>query len=57
MKSFPFTTLCWVNKAQQIFQAQRTMYFPQFLETDLLSQTIVSQVQMTFICSAMITVE
>ena len=33
------------------------MYFPQLPETNLLSETIVSQVQTAFIYSAMITVE
>ena len=36
--------------AQQIFPAHRAMYFLQLLNTNLLSETIVSQVQLAFIC-------
>ena len=53
--------LCWMNNDgnKKIFQAHRTIFFPKLLKTNLLSETIVSQAQPTFICSnsALITAE
>ena len=41
----------WKHEAQQLnFPAYRTLYIPQLLETNLLSETTVSQVQLAFIC-------
>ena len=36
---------------QQIFPADRTIYFSQLLETNLLPKTTISKTQLTFICS------
>ena len=62
--TYPFATLCWVNNnekniAQQILPAHRTIYFSQTLETKLLSETTISQAQLTFNCtnSAILTVD
>ena len=39
----------WIRIAQQIFPAHRTMYFLQLMETNFLSETIVSQAQQAYL--------
>ena len=41
----------WKHLFQQIFLAHRTIYSPQLLKTNLLSETIVSEPQLAFIYS------
>ena len=61
--SYPFTALLWVNKDKSYslrnFPAHRIIYFLQLLKTNLLSETIYSQIQPAFIYSnsAIIVVE
>ena len=50
--SFHNLILCewgWKHVAQQICPAHRTLYIPQLLKTNLLSETVVSQAQPAFI--------
>ena len=49
----------WKHAVQQIFPAHKTLYLPQLLKTNLLSETIVTQAQTAFVCSnsAIITAE
>ena len=58
MKVFS-TKLSFCNLTQQIVPANRTMYFSQLLKANLLSEAIVSQVQLAFISlnATIITVE
>ena len=55
MKIYPFPTLRWVNKneniAKQIFQAHTAICSSELLKISLLSETMVSQTQLAFICS------
>ena len=61
IKMYPSATLCWWIKMKRYsptkLQVLRLTHFTHLLETNLLPEIIVSQVQTTFICSVIITVE
>ena len=63
VKIYPFATLCWVNKDENMqsnkFSQPIGHYICQLLKTNLLSETIVTQAQTAFVCSnsAIITAE
>ena len=52
MKSYPFGTLFWVNRdenvAEQNFPTHRKMYFSQLLKANSLCETMYSQTQKVF---------
>ena len=56
MKIYPFATLCWFNKDENIWPSK---FFSQLLKTNLLSETTISQAQPAFasLNSAILTVE
>ena len=54
MNIYPFETLCWVNKDENMKPkkfSQPIGRFSQLLKTNLFSKTRVSQAQAAFICS------
>ena len=63
VKIYPFANLSCVNKDENMqpnkFSQLVLQYFPQLLKTNLLSRSIVSRTQPSFVCSnsAVITVE
>ena len=56
MKIYPFATLCWFNKDENIWPNK---FFSQLLKTNLLSETTISQAQPAFVSLnlAILTVE
>ena len=55
MNIYPFETLCWLNKDENMkpkkFSQPIGQCFSQLLKTNLFSETRVSQAQAAFVCS------